>query len=66
MFRIILFIIAIYVVAKIVGLVLNFLRIIAHPDQRKRTPPPQAPRGSSKIPYSNVEDVDYEDISDKP
>ncbi|MGE5314093.1 MAG: hypothetical protein ACM3Q4_05320 [Acidobacteriota bacterium] len=65
MLRIILFIIAIYIIAKIVGAALHIVRFMSGAAEPKRTPKPEGPRPGSKIPYSNVEDVDFEDLPDK-
>ncbi|HLP16530.1 MAG TPA: hypothetical protein VK470_09755 [Bacteroidota bacterium] len=66
MLRIIIFIIAIYIAAKIIGVALRFIRFFSDVNQPRRTPPPSSPRPGTKMPYgNNVEDADFEDITDK-
>ena len=61
---IILVIVVTYIVAKVLGLVISFIRTVmkyAQPVQ----PTPRNKPGKQPMPYTNVEDIDYEDITDK-
>lgn len=65
LFDIIFVVVVVYIVAKVLGLVLQFIQIVmkyAQPDGKPRT---RNTGSKSPMPYSNVEDVDYEDITDK-
>jgi hypothetical protein len=66
---IVLVIVVTYIVAKVLGLVISFIRQVM-----KYAQPTQTPRAGTKpgtgsvkkpMPYTNVEDIDYEDITDK-
>jgi hypothetical protein len=59
------YILLVYIVAKVLGAVLHFFRFIMRAGKAKHAPVAQPRRSSSKMPYTNVEDVDYEDITDK-
>ena len=70
MIRFIFFIIVTYIIFKIIGMVLLFVRRIMngfhsgqHSPARTAEGRPAGPRTPNQ--YSNVEDVDYEDITDK-
>jgi hypothetical protein len=65
LFDILLVVIVTYIVAKVFGVIIQFIRIVmkfAKPDQPTAG---RTARGKSPMPYNNVEDVDYEDITDK-
>lgn len=65
MARFIFFIIVIYIIAKIIGVVLRFVRRLMNPGGFQQKPTSRNTAGKKPVPYSNVEDVEYEDITDK-
>jgi hypothetical protein len=65
MLRIIFYIIVAYIFAKVLGVVLQAVRVLFTAGQSGETTPVQPSPSRQKMPYSNVEDVDYEDITDK-
>jgi len=62
MFRLILWIICVYILAKILGVVLQFLRPFF---QQSQKPSPSVGMKESKQQFDNVQDADFEDITDK-
>jgi len=62
MFRLIVWIICIYILAKIVGIVLQSARPFFDP-QRKSQPPVR--EKETRQQFDNVQDADFEDITDK-
>lgn len=59
------YIIIVYIVAKVFGVVFRFFRSISGSGRQQQRPAAQQPRSRAKEPYPNVEDVDYEDITDQ-
>jgi len=62
MFRLILWIICVYILAKILGVVLQFIRPFF---QEPRKPGPSIRVKETKQQFDNVQDADFEDITDK-
>jgi hypothetical protein len=62
MWRFILWIILIYILAKILGTVLQFLRPYFQPRQKSE---PAVHEKQTKQEFDNVQDADFEDITDK-
>jgi hypothetical protein len=62
MLRFIAWIILIYIAAKILGILLQFLRPFFQP-QQKREPPVK--EKETKQQFDNIQDADFEDITDK-
>jgi hypothetical protein len=65
MLRFIFYIIVTYVIFKVIGIVLQFVRQVIKFSQPAPKPAKRATTGTPPMPYTNVEDVDYEDITDK-
>ena len=65
MLRFIFYIIVTYVVFKVNGLVLQFVQQVIKFSQPGPKPAKRATTGTPPVKYTNVEDVDYEDITDK-
>ena len=62
MLRFIVWIICIYIFAKIIGVVLQFLRPFF---ESPRKPQPTVRVKDTKQQFDNVQDADFEDITDK-
>jgi hypothetical protein len=62
---IVLVIVVTYIVAKVLGLVISFIRTVMKYAQPAQPPPPRNKPAKQPMPYTNVEDIDYEDITDK-
>ena len=62
MFRLILWIICVYILAKILGVVLQFLRPFFQQSQKQG---PSVRVKNTKQQFDNVQDADFEDITDK-
>ena len=62
MFRLILWIIIIYIFAKILGVILQVVRPLFTPTQH---PKPKVREKMAKEQFDNVQDADFEDITDK-
>ncbi len=62
MLRFIVWIILIYIAAKILGTLLQFLRPFF---QRKLKPEPPVKAKMTKQQFDNIQDADFEDITDK-
>jgi len=62
MLRFIAWIILIYIAAKILGTLLQFLRPFFQPQQK---PEPPVKEKMTKQQFDNIQDADFEDITDK-
>ncbi len=62
MFRLIVWIICIYILAKILGVILQFVRPFLEPP---RKPQPTVQEKETRQQFDNVQDADFEDITDK-
>jgi hypothetical protein len=62
MLRLIAWIILIYIAAKILGTLLQFLRPFFQPRQK---PEPPVKEKMTKQQFDNIQDADFEDITDK-
>ena len=62
MFRYILWIIIIYIFAKIFGAILQVMRPFFTPAQK---PQPKVREKKAKEQFDNIQDADFEDITDK-
>ena len=62
MIEIIFWIVSIYILAKALGVVLGFLRPFFQPQQK---PKPTVGEKQTKQQFDNVQDADFEDITDK-
>jgi hypothetical protein len=58
-------IIVTYIVAKVLSVIIRFVRQVMHYARPDATPKAGTARDKKPMPYTNVEDVDYEDITDK-
>jgi hypothetical protein len=63
--RIIFFVIVTYVFAQVIGIVLRYVRRIVNAFHAGQNSVSRNTSGTPPTPYRNVEDVEYEDISDK-
>ncbi len=62
MLRLVLWIIIIYIFAKILGVVVQVLRPLFTPTQ---PPKPKVRQKTAKEQFDNIQDADFEDITDK-
>lgn len=62
MLRLIAWIILIYIAAKILGMLLQFLRPFFQPQQKSEPPVKEK---MTKQQFDNIQDADFEDITDK-
>lgn len=62
MLRFIAWIILIYIAAKILGTVLQFLRPLFQPKQKQET---SVKDKATRQQFDNIQDADFEDITDK-
>jgi hypothetical protein len=62
MIRFVLWLILFFIVAKVFGVVLQFLRQVFAPPQKPRDGVGRKDSGSQ---FNDIEDADYEDITDK-
>ncbi len=65
LFDIILVVVVTYIVAKVFGIIIQFIRIVMKFSKPDQPPAARSAQGKPPMPYSNVEDVDYEDLTDK-